>query len=289
MVVAVMLGVAGLVGLGVAAIASRWPSIEAPRLQPATIAHEVDEHPSLLAHLRHHYSPKTETGVALIAATAIGIGGILAVGGLLAMVDNNAGFARLDARFAQFGADHASAWTTRVLKDVSLLFGSSVAVITLAVGITAIEMVRKPARALPLFVAVAIGGELLINNTIKFVVGRARPDVLQLTNAAGSSFPSGHTCSAAAAMATFALVLGRDRSRRTRIVLAGVAAALAASVACSRVFLGVHWFTDVLAGLALGWAWFALCSIAFGGRLLRFGAPVETAELAADHSTTRAV
>ena len=43
-------------------------------------------------------------------------------------------------------------------------------------------------------------------------------------------------------------------------------------VAGTRVLLGVHWLTDVLAGLAVGWAWFALWSIAFGGRLLEFGA-----------------
>jgi membrane-associated phospholipid phosphatase len=41
------------------------------------------------------------------------------------------------------------------------------------------------------------------------------------------------------------------------------------------VLLGVHWVTDVAAGLALGWSWFALCAIAFGGRLLHFGAPLE--------------
>jgi undecaprenyl-diphosphatase len=49
------------------------------------------------------------------------------------------------------------------------------------------------------------------------------------------------------------------------------------------VLLDVHWVSDVIAGLFLGWAWFALCAIAFGGRLLRFGA---TAERATDAAKT---
>ena len=79
-----------------------------------------------------------------------------------------------------------------------------------------------------------------------------------------------------------ALLLGRRRPRAARAVLAGGAVGIAVAVAASRVLLDVHWLTDVIGGLALGWAWFALCSIAFGGRLLRFGVVAEVAEQVAD-------
>ena len=79
-----------------------------------------------------------------------------------------------------------------------------------------------------------------------------------------------------------AFLLGRRRTSPTKAILVGLAVGLAAAVATTRVLLGVHWFTDVLAGLLLGWAWFALCSIAFGGRLLRFGSPGRQAETVAE-------
>ena len=68
---------------------------------------------------------------------------------------------------------------------------------------------------------------------------------------------------------------------------AGGAVAIAVAVAASRVFLDVHWLSDVIGGLALGWAWFALCGIAFGGRLLRFGAGAEVAEAVASSPSPR--
>ena len=54
--------------------------------------------------------------------------------------------------------------------------------------------------------------------------------------------------------------------------LQGLPRGLAVAIAASRVLLDVHWLSDVVAGLALGWAWFAACAIAFGGRSLRLGA-----------------
>jgi membrane-associated phospholipid phosphatase len=67
-------------------------------------------------------------------------------------------------------------------------------------------------------------------------------------------------------------------------VLAGVAVAVAVGVAASRVLLGVHWLSDVVAGLAFGWGWFAVCAIAFGGRFLSFGKPAEKATRVAERA-----
>jgi undecaprenyl-diphosphatase len=126
--------------------------------------------------------------------------------------------------------------------------------------------------------AITVGGQFLATHLIKAAVERPRPDLNQLTGFAGTSFPSGHAAAAAATYAVIALLLGRGRSRRAQTVLASVAASVAVAVSGTRVLLGVHWFTDVLAGLGVGWAWFAFCSVAFGGRRLRFGEPVAEAE-----------
>ena len=69
----------------------------------------------------------------------------------------------------------------------------------------------------------------------------------------------------------------RGRPSRTRASMDGVAVGIAVAVASSRVLLRVHWLSDVVAGLAIGWGWFVLCAIAFGGRMLLFGAPLEVA------------
>jgi len=165
--------------------------------------------------------------------------------------------------------------------------GSTVVVLPLVAVMGVVEARRVANRAIVWFLLLVEGGQLLLVNLIKVVVDRARPDINPLAEFSAASFPSGHTATAAASFAALALLMGRRRSPIARVGLAAAAAGLTALVASTRVLLGVHWTTDVLAGASLGWGWAALCSIAFGGRLLRFGAPAEET-VAAETSGTAA-
>ncbi len=280
MVVVIVLG-GGLAAAGlVLLLAGRWPAVAAPRVSAEKIVEVVEHHSGLARHLRRHYDPKTETGVALGVATALVAAAAVGIGVVLALVRSEFGVESVDMRLARFGARNATARSTDVLRFLTE-FGGTRGVVLLAVLATAVEYVRQPTRALLLFMGLVVAGQFALSNAIKVIVERARPDVDRLAGFAGSSFPSGHSTAAAATLAAIALIATRDRSRRARVVSASAAVGLAVIVAGTRVMLGVHWFSDVTAGLLLGWGWFSLCSIAFGGRLLRFGRPAAVAEAAA--------
>jgi undecaprenyl-diphosphatase len=280
MIIAVLVAVMIFTGASAWALAVRWPGFRmAPTIKPADIEDEVVRHPRLAAIARSRLDAQSMTGLALTVAAAVVIAGAVGVGVLLFMVRRDVGVALLDLGGARFGARHATTTSTSMLRTLSQ-FGGAVVLVPLTVVVGIIAGRRRP-LAVGGFLALVVLGQFAVANTIKALVDRARPDLHQLTNFNGSSFPSGHAVAGAAAFAAFALVLGRGRSPTTKIGLAAAAAAIAAGIATTRVLLGVHWITDVLAGLATGWAWFALCSIAFGGRLLAFGEPAAQAERSA--------
>ena len=166
-----------------------------------------------------------------------------------------------------------------MLRAVSQI-GGTIGSILIALSVAVFVVLRRSLRPRSVFgfLAVVMVGESLLVALIKSMVDRARPDIDRLTGFSGASFPSGHASTAAATLAAVALLVGLGQNRRRQAIAGGVLAGVAVCVAVSRVLLGVHWLTDIVAGLVLGWTWFAISSISFGGRLLRFGEPVEAAE-----------
>jgi membrane-associated phospholipid phosphatase len=282
-VVAVVVGFAFVSALIGGFVAWRLPDFDpaAPKLSRREIEREVRLHPRLATLVRSRVDPSTATGLALTVAFVLVFGGALVTGALLVMVQHNAGLARWDLSAARWGGSHASKGSTDFLRYVSLLGGTPGMIV--AALVTAIAIYIRTRRTVVVwFLVVVVGGQSIVSNLTKLIVDRSRPDIDRLTGFSGSSFPSGHATAAAATFAAIALLWGIGQPRRTKVLLAGAAVAVGTAVAASRVLLGVHWLTDVLAGLALGWAWFAISSIAFGGRLLSFGRPARIAQHAAD-------
>jgi undecaprenyl-diphosphatase len=174
---------------------------------------------------------------------------------------------RVDHSVARWAYEHPP-FSHRLLTLVTDL-GETWTVLIVAVVVAIVDFARRRSYwALPLMLVVILGAKLW-TQLLKHLVDRARPPFEPVAATLGPSFPSGHSSTAAAAWAAFAFVAAYWwRSPRARAALAGLAVAIAVAVATSRVLLDVHWLTDVIAGLALGWAWFAACTIAFA-RLLR--------------------
>lgn len=248
---------------------------------------EMERHPWLLRLVRGRLDPATATGLALTLALGLAIVGGLLVGAFAYLVRSSETLVDADRSVGQWGVDHATAWSTDALELVTEL-GSSLFIVPATLLLAVVEYRRVPNRWMPVFLLAVVAGEIILVNTIKAILDRVRPDFYEITETLGPSFPSGHSGLAAAFYAAAALVLARKRSPRTRALLAAGAVAIAVAVACSRVLLGVHWMSDVIAGLAFGWAWFGICAIAFGGRFLVLGAPVEAAaEVAEEHIAAR--
>jgi undecaprenyl-diphosphatase len=112
-------------------------------------------------------------------------------------------------------------------------------------------------RRLPTTLALAMLGALLLSTGFKGIYGRERPRVVpHLETVATASFPSGHTIASVVLFVTLALfAIGHARQRRLRVFVVVYSLAIGALVAASRVYLGVHFPSDVMGGALIGIAW----------------------------------
>ena len=150
-------------------------------------------------------------------------------------------------------------WVEEVGRDLTALGGVALLSLLSVAVIAHLALRRKPRAAG--FVAASVLGALALSLALKGAFDRPRPDAVpQLSYVWTSSFPSGHSMLSAAVYLTLGALLARFESNfLLKAHALAWALLLTLLVGVSRVYLGVHWPTDVLAGWAAGAAWAALC------------------------------
>lgn len=167
---------------------------------------------------------------------------------------------RFDMRLIRWFAAHRGPQALQdVGRDLTALGGVAVLTLVTAAVVGFLLISRKPGAAI-LMIAAVVGG-LAISSVIKHFVNRPRPPrQYQAAYVFTASFPSGHSMLSAATYLTLGALLAQVIQRRVlKLYVISVAALITFLVGLSRVYLGVHWPTDVLAGWTGGLAWSLVC------------------------------
>jgi undecaprenyl-diphosphatase len=150
-------------------------------------------------------------------------------------------------------------WLEAVCRDLTSLGSPTVLALITIAAVSYLWIDGK--RAAALFVAASIAGGAVLESLLKLGFARPRPELVShLVNVNSFSFPSGHATMATITYLTLGVLLARVQKRRhMKLYLLAVASILALLVGFTRVYLGVHWPTDVIAGWCVGTAWALGC------------------------------
>ena len=199
----------------------------------------------------HHHPPLTPAGVLLRGRWAAPLVALAFLAlAVLAALDSGASLRSVDEPVARALIELRSPWLDGLVKTISALGG--VTVVAAVAGLLLL-LVWHQCRALAWTLLAATAARPLLEWALKELVGRARPDIDRLVPGNGPSFPSGHVMAAIAIWGLLppvvALVTGRRSAWWWSVA---ISATVITGVAFSRVYLGVHWLTDVLGALLLG-------------------------------------
>lgn len=153
-------------------------------------------------------------------------------------------------------------WLQHVGLDITALGGPAVLTL-MTVLVCGYFLLQGRYNATVLLLVAALGG-LVLNKSLKAFFGRERPDIVpHLSEVSSASYPSGHSMLSSIIYLTLGVMLARSvKSRRLRVYFVSVALGLSVLIGFSRIFLGVHYPTDVIAGWAAGTAYAIVCALA---------------------------
>lgn len=178
-----------------------------------------------------------------------------------------------DLAVVRFAASHRSSTATFVMHRLSDLAGENSVIVIVGASALVFLILRHVVDALAV-IASAAGMFLLYELVVRWVA-RPRPPVSHLENPGGSGFPSGHVANSTAVYVAIVLAVSVSaRFPRLRPPLILVAAVLIAGIATSRVYLGLHYPTDVAAGFLLGLCWALVVRKTLDGLALSARSPV---------------
>ncbi|HEX3427999.1 MAG TPA: phosphatase PAP2 family protein [Candidatus Limnocylindrales bacterium] len=169
------------------------------------------------------------------------------------------------------------------LMNAATTAGSNLVIPPLFV-IAVVVLVRLHRPGAALFLAASSGGSLLLNGLMKLFFQRARPQLPWANVLPDYSFPSGHTMNSVAFYLALAVIVWSIRGRRAGLIATTLAIILCVVIGISRIYLGYHYFTDVIGGFLAGASWVLICIAAFRAPpLVRFW-PGASAKRSRDHS-----
>ena len=153
-------------------------------------------------------------------------------------------------------------WFEELVRDITSL--GSLSILGLITTLVVVTLALRGKRQTAAFLTVVVLGGTLVVQVLKAVFNRSRPDFESTARVFTVSFPSGHASITAVVFLTIGIILASSEERRSlQAFYLGVSMTLTILVGCSRVYLGVHYPTDVLAGWMIGGAWALLCWAAY--------------------------
>lgn len=200
---------------------------------------------------------------------------MLVVGGLVAFAACLVAFAALSEVIRQPGIPAIDTSSTTVLHDLAspsldtLMSGvtglGSTLVLAALAGLATLILAVRGHRAQALFVTVTLVASLVLNHALKLLFGRPRPALDWAEVRPEHAFPSGHAMNSLVLYVALALIAWQLWGRRAGIAAMALSLVLAMAIGASRVYLGVHWLTDVVGGFLAGTLLLLVLAAVFAG------------------------